>query len=153
MSTRNKSLFLAKIFHFHITNHIKADINITNWYVLTILKGFKSGFDKIHLLSNDVSPEVIAIIYVNIVDLVHTIGDSNARLARIFQKRALRFLTIKIIRSHFLLTCGTHQLNAGSPCRWWASYIQRSQSGVTRSSQLTFAKTLIHPYIGSTATS
>ena len=62
-----------------------TDIIITNWYVLTVLKGFNSDLDISHLFSNGVSPEDIAILCVNLVNLVHNLNDSNAKLVRLFK--------------------------------------------------------------------
>jgi len=41
----------------------------------------------------------------------------------------LRFLTSAIICSHFLRTCGTHQLNAGSSSKLWATAYSATSIG------------------------
>ena len=60
-----------------------VDISITNRYVLTVLKGFKSNLDTSHLLRNVVIPEDIAIFCVNPVIFFHTLGEYNAKLVRL----------------------------------------------------------------------
>ena len=62
-----------------------AYISVTDWYVLTILKGFKSNIDTRHLLINGISPEDISILCVNLVSLNHTLGECNKKRVLIFQ--------------------------------------------------------------------
>ena len=62
-----------------------AEISITNWYVLTVLKEFKSDPDSSHILSNGIIPEDIYILCVNILSFIHTLGKSNTKLVRLFQ--------------------------------------------------------------------
>ena len=70
---------------FSHKNHIIAEISITNRHILTVLKGFKMNLDISHLLHNVVKTEDIAILCVNIVSFIQTLGESNAKLVRLFQ--------------------------------------------------------------------
>ena len=118
MATRYKAGFPAEVFHLDIKDHVAFYKLVVSWGGFTVRKDIKGNFNILHFFCNGIRPTGVTIKLVEVVRLLYSLWEGNAKFLITFQVAGTSFLYLGYNPFTFLKN-SAHQLKAGSysrPC-------------------------------------
>ncbi len=86
MSPSDESRLAAEVFHLHVDDHVAWDFLIAERHRLPVREDFESDTNVFHFLSNRVSPEGIAILFVELKSFFDGLRHLDAKFMGLFKE-------------------------------------------------------------------